>query len=70
MVLLFMLVLVVVQSARHSGKYLQCVRRACVFVNDKDVQWEFDQPVPSYVEEEDGDIRRQLAEYRMKIRYN
>jgi len=54
----------------HSGTYKECFRGRCEWLNDRAVGWEFDQPEPFYVERHaEGDIRKQLEEYRMGVSF-
>ena len=42
---------------------MECSRGQCGQVSDREAGWEFDQPEPFYVEEEEGGaIRKQLEE--------
>ena len=52
-------------KVRHSGVYTECCRRVCSKVSDREVGWEFDQPVPVYAERDGGTIRKQLEEDRI-----
>ena len=54
---------------RSSGTFLQCSRGRCRHVGDKETEWDFDQPQPFFIEEEEnGEIRQQLKESGLDIK--
>jgi mannosyltransferase OCH1-like enzyme len=64
-------VLVVKCLAKHSGLYHSCSRGSCAQLSDRELDWEWDQPQPFYVEslEEGGSIRSELGVGRIHTRY-
>ena len=68
--LLTLFLATVVCKTQHSGLYMECSNGKCSQVTDREIGWEFDQPDPFYIErEEDGAIRKELAEERLGIVY-
>ena len=60
---LVLFILLVKCKIKHSGVFMECSRGQCGQVSDREAGWEFDQPEPFYVEEEEGGaIRKQLEE--------
>ena len=66
-VLSFILILVKCNQAKHSGLYTECLKGHCRSVDDRAVEWEFDQPTPIFIEKGDGLIRESLEDDGEKL---
>ena len=66
-----LLMLVKCNHAKHSGLYTECLKGQCRAVNDREVEWYFDQPIPIFIEKGDGIIRKSVEENaeRLLIKY-